>query len=492
MGRYLIMLNTYQNNSLRKKIQKALTALAAGLFLLSILFTEPFAAPARASFFGFGIKDEVELGRQFDILVRSQLPLVDDPEVTSYVEEMLQRLLRQAPPQPFDFKVAVLRHNAVNAFAAPGGYLFIHTGLIMNMDSESEVAAVLAHEVAHATQRHVASRIEKMKKISIASLAVGLAGAVLGSGDGKGAIVAGAMAAGQSAMLSYSRGDEEEADQIGIKYLTQAGYSPRGMIGAFNKLRRKQWFTGIDIPTYLSTHPALTDRITELEARIANLPPAVRDRKDKDSRFLRIQALIISRYADSEIALARFDNVLTSPHPKEQVCLAAMGKAIVFSRQNKVTEALGYFDKALACAPDDELIIREAGRFHYFKGDSDKAEAYLKKAVQMNPKDIMAAFFYARLQADLGNYKESEQLFREVLRYLPQDSDVHEAYARVLGGSGQMFKAYLHLAYAYLYVNDIKKCRLQLNQVKNLAKTQEEKDQVERLEESMKARAKFL
>ena len=479
-------------DTLWKKLQKALAALTVGLFLISTLLTGPFIEPARASFFGFDISDEVELGKQFDILVRSQLPLVDDPEITSYVEEMLERLLKQAPPQPFDFKVAVLRHNAVNAFAAPGGYLFIHTGLIMNMDTESEVAAVLAHEVAHATQRHVAARIEKMKKISIASMAVALAGAVLGSGSGKGAVVAGAMAAGQSAMLNYSRADEEDADQIGLKYLVQAGYSPRGMIGAFNKLRRKQWFTGIDIPTYLSTHPAITERITELEARIANLPPAIRDRKDKDSRFLRIQSLIIARYADPEIAMARFDKILTSPSPKEQVCLAAMGKGIVLSRQNNVNEALGYFNKALACAPNDELIIREAGRFHYYKGDSDKAEAYLKKAVQMNPRDIMAAFFYARLQADLGNYRESEQLFKEVLRYLPQDADVHEAYARVLGSSGQMFKAYLHLAYSYLYMNDIKRCKLQLNQVKNLAKTQEEKDLVDRLEENMKERAKFL
>lgn len=491
MGRYLIMQPPY-HDTLWKKLQKALAALTVGLFLLSTLVTGPFVKTASAGFFSFGIADEVELGKQFDILVRSQLPLVDDPEVTDYVNEMLERLLQQAPPQPFDFKVAVLRHNAVNAFAAPGGYLFIHTGLIMNMDNESQVAAVLAHEVAHATQRHVAARIEKMKKISIASMAVALAGAVLGSGSGKGAVVAGAMAAGQSAMLNYSRADEEDADQIGLKYLVNAGYSPRGMIGAFNKLRRKQWFTGIDMPTYLSTHPAITERITELEARIANLPPAVRDRKDEGSRFLRIQALITARYADPEIALALFDKILTTPHPKEQVCLAAMGKGIVLSRRNNVSEALDYFNKALACDPNDELIIREAGRFHYYKGDSDKAQAYLKKAVQMNPRDIMATFFYARLQADLGNYGESEQLFKEVLRYLPQDADVHEAYARVLGSSGQMFKAHLHLAYSYLYSNELKRCKLQLAQVKNLATTQMEKDQADRLEESMNERAKFL
>lgn len=144
----------------------------AGVLLTAVLLGQVWVYPAQAflGFGGFGIKDEKELGRKFEVLVRSQLPLVEDPEVSLYVKSIVDRLAKSIPPQPFDFTSGVILHNSMNAFAVPGGHVFVFTGLMMNLDKESELAGVLAHEMAHVTQRHVASRIERGRYLTIGTL----------------------------------------------------------------------------------------------------------------------------------------------------------------------------------------------------------------------------------------------------------------------------------------------------------------------------------
>lgn len=122
------------------------------------------AIPVQAALFGsFGVKDEKELGRKFDVLVRSRMPLVEDPEIKGYIQSIVDRLSKTFPPQPFPFTANVLLHNSMNAFAVPGGSVFVHTGLIMQLDHESELAGVLGHELAHVTQRHIATRMERRR-----------------------------------------------------------------------------------------------------------------------------------------------------------------------------------------------------------------------------------------------------------------------------------------------------------------------------------------
>ena len=393
------------------------------------------AIPAQAALFGsFGVKDEKELGRKFDVLVRSRMPLVEDPEIKGYIQSIVDRLSKTFPPQPFPFTANVLLHNSMNAFAVPGGSVFVHTGLIMQLDHESELAGVLGHELAHVTQRHIATRMERAQAVTIGSLVGALAAALLGGGQGSGAIFAGSVAAGQAAMLNYSRMDETEADQIGLQYLTSAGYRPQGLQGAFEKIRRKQWASGIDIPEYLSTHP------------------------DAAARFFAKQL-----------------------EGKKPDCLAYMGQGILAERRNQIKEADAAFSKALACAPSDALVVREAGRFYYNKGDA-RAGRTLLRALELDPNDIMAQFFYARLLDGSGDKASAHKYYQQVLRRLPQDAEVHYYYGRSLGEAGKVFDAYLHLAYSALYQNDKRKTESWLKQARPLARTPVEQDQLKRFE----------
>ena len=259
-------------------------------FCLSLLYP----VQARAFFFGgVTLKDENEMGRKFDVAVRSNLPMVEDPEISQYVNNLVAHIVSSIPPQPFRFKPGVILHPSINAFAVPGGYIYVFTGLLMNFNSEEEVAGVLCHELAHVTQRHVASRLERAQMISIGSLLLAVAGIAVGGG---GAAAAGALGAGQAAMLDYSRADETEADQIGMQFLIKAGYPPIGMVNGFKVLRQKSWMMGVSVPAYLSTHPDIGDRINGIQARILNMPKAITARKTDNRRFKRMQILLWGRY----------------------------------------------------------------------------------------------------------------------------------------------------------------------------------------------------
>lgn len=427
---------------------------------------------------GVTLKDEKEMGRRFDTMIRSSMPIIEDPEVRNYVRSLLQRLTKSMPHQPFEFQSSVVLNNALNAFAVPGGYVFVFSGMIMNLDNEAELAGVLAHELAHVTQRHVAGRMERAQYLTIGSLMLAIAGIALGGGAA-GPLAVTAAGAGQSAMLNYSRLDESEADNIGLQYLRAAGYPPDGMVGGFKKLRKKSWLSGITVPTYISTHPAIGDRVNSISARIAAMPKEERERKFDNSRFRRVQTLLWARYGDAQSALQRFSG---------KDSLSRMGRGIVLARQNRVNEASMAFDEALKAAPDDPLVMREAGIFHFRKGDMRRAEPLLRAAMNRDRNDYMASFFYGRMLDETGRQKDAPAYYNEVLRHVPQDSEVHEAMARSYGNSGNELMANIHMAYGAIYANNRKQSERWMKQARALAEKKRDMTAFNRLEKAYKER----
>lgn len=445
-------------------------ASCACIFFFSISLLFPYAA--RAFFLGgVSLKDEKEMGHKFNLMLRSRMQVVEDPEVSSYVSEILKRLVKAIPPQPFEFRSTVVLHNSLNAFAVPGGYVFVFTGMLMNLNGEDELAGVLSHELAHVTQRHVAARLEKAQYLTIGSLLVAIAGVALG-GPAGGAAAVGAAGASQSAMLSYSRMDENEADNIGLQYLVAAGYPPRGMIGGFKVLRQKSWMSGISIPTYLSTHPAIGDRLNNLSSRIVGLGEKKLNLRVDNRRFTRVKTLLWARYGDEQAALQKFSG---------NDGLSLMGRGMVLARQNKIPEASAAFDRALKTSPEDPLIMREAGAFHYRKGNKERAAQLLRQAMSKDQKDYMASFFYARLLDETGKQNLSPQYYRQVLLHIPQDPDVHEAFARSLGKSGNQYEAYIHLTYSAIFSNNKKASEKYFKRVQSLSEKINDKSKFKKL-----------
>ncbi|MBU1001030.1 MAG: M48 family metalloprotease [Proteobacteria bacterium] len=462
--------------------------------LILALVLGQLAAPLRASaglFGDFSLEDEKKLGKKYYTLIKATYPIVEDPEIVGYVKDVVERVAQTLPPQPFPVITTVVRSNSINAFATPGGYVYVFTGLLTEFDQESQLAGVIAHELAHVTQRHVAKRIAQQQITSLGMLAGVLAGMLIGQGGGDSsqaasqALIIGSMAGAQSSMLNYSRIDEREADQVGMNYLVEAGYPPTGMMEGFKKIRHKQYLSGSSIPAYLSTHPAVDERIGYLEERIADLPAEVRQRAESENRFPRIKTLCLARYTDIDGALSTFRTGTGS------AALDFMGMGILFSRRNQVKEAAEAFDSALRLAPNDPLVLREAGRFHYLQGDASKATSYLTKAMLLNPKDLMALFFMARLQADRGETDRAVDYYRRLLKTLPEDPELHFYLARTLGSSGNNFEGHLHLAYWGIYSLNKKKAEFHKEKTGALAETEEQKASYKTLCEVFDERDEF-
>jgi predicted Zn-dependent protease len=238
--------------------------------MLKTLLPLPFAlaATTAAAFSLVSVREEIEIGRQAQSEVRAKVPELRDGVTNEYIDSLGRQLAARArgPRYPYDFSVA--NYREINAFALPGGPVWIHRGALEAATRESQVVAVIAHEVAHIAQRHAA---EQLTKATMANGALGLLGAVLGDG-GSGAratrVAAGLFANGL--FLKFSRDDEREADRIGADIMARAGWNPRGMLEFMQILRDRQGRDPGSVAVFLSTHPSPADRIQRLQAIVGN------------------------------------------------------------------------------------------------------------------------------------------------------------------------------------------------------------------------------
>lgn len=458
------------------------------LMIAAVSWLSPYST-AYALFGEFTVKDEIELGKKFDKMLHEKVPFVTDPQITNYVTKLVKRVADTMPPQPFPITSAVINNPAMNAFAIPGGYVYIFTGLILNMKHEDELAAVIGHELAHVSLRHVARRMEKMQLVSMASMIGTLAGMMLGmSGNGGNtaamgqALAMGSMAGAQSAFLKYTQDNEREADHLGMNYLIKAGYNPEGMINSFKSMKQRQWYVSSNnIPSYLSTHPGLDSRIEYLEDRVQRMPPDYLQRRTDDAEFKKIQTLLRARMTDPKVALAHYNNI-----PKEdRNCLDSLGLGIIYSRMKRMDDASKAFEKSLADCKDDPLVLREAGRFYFKTGQMGKASPLLQEAYIRDPNDAMTLFFIARIHASRKEYKKAISTMRRVASKVPHDREVLYHLGRMLGESGNYFEAHLQLAYSALYGGDRKQAEFHLRKARGLARTTDQKKMLSKLEKKI-------
>jgi len=225
-----------------------------GLAILPlVLATAPLTAFSLIS-----VNDEIMLGRAAQQQVRKTVPPLPDPELNTYVSRVGRQLAARArgPRYPYSFSIA--NYRELNAFALPGGPIWINRGILHAAANESQLAGVLAHEIAHVAQRHAADQITKQL---IANGFLGLLGAVLGNDPGAARTAqAGARILAGGYMLKFSRDDEREADRVGLQIMQRAGWNPRGMLDFMEKLRHEQGRDPGSVEIFLSSHPAPAER----------------------------------------------------------------------------------------------------------------------------------------------------------------------------------------------------------------------------------------
>lgn len=331
--------------------------------------------------FPFSVEDERELGEKVSQDIRRRMEIIQAPPIQGYVDNLGRRIVSSADPSEFPIRFFVIKESEPNAFAIPGGTIFVTSGLIRLVESEDELAGVMGHEVAHVVRRHIAQSIEASKRMNIATLAGILAGIFVG-GSGGGAIMAGSLAMGVSQQLKYSREHESEADRLGLAYTTRAGYAPNGITSFLKKISRRPQYNAA-FPTYLATHPGVPTRISYIETLMAGLPDSTPSGTSPDAlRGIQLRLFI---FEEGPLESLDYFNSLLKTRPHDSAAL--LGRALAEKEMGRIRESIEDLKTAHALKPGDPQILKELGFAFIRFGRTNAGVRALERSLSLSEKD---------------------------------------------------------------------------------------------------------
>ncbi|HUF27980.1 MAG TPA: M48 family metallopeptidase [Gemmatimonadaceae bacterium] len=231
--------------------------------------TMALAAAATLAACAISTQQEVEMGRTYAQQINAQLPIVQDPEINRYVNVLGDSIARLADDRNLEWQFYVVNAPEVNAFAVPGGFIYVNRGLIERTDNLAQLAGVLGHEIAHVTERHSAQQMEQMQRANVGVTLACILTSICQSDAAAAAIQVG----GAAVFASFSRNDEREADREAIRNVMRAGIHPQGIPQMFAKLLEERSRSPAGVEAWFSTHPLEEDRITSTQAQIAEIQP---------------------------------------------------------------------------------------------------------------------------------------------------------------------------------------------------------------------------
>jgi predicted Zn-dependent protease len=408
-------------------------------FFLSAVFFFQAVFSAQAS---FTVEDEKKIGQEFYEKLSKHNLLVRDEKVNDYITRLGNLILSRSSNVLFTFHFSVIRSSAINAFATPGGYVYVNRGLINLCENESELAGVLAHEIAHVNSRHIAQHIEKSQKINIASLAAVLAGVFLGGGGvGTEAALGLTMATSTALSLKYSRENEEEADRLGMAYLVNAGYDGRGMM-TFLKTMKNYEFYSNSLPSYFMTHPGTDERIGYIDSLLQS-----RYRKQGALNLLgglqRNQTRLMLGDSNAEQAFKYFQNRL-SRNPEDADAL--YGLAATQAKLGQTAESFANYARALNLSPDDVDILRDLGIQYFNAGSTANALSFLRRAHSLDDRDDGTLLYLGRTYEQAGNIGMALDFYRKYLEKNPSDINILYNIAMSYGQIGNRGESHYYFA----------------------------------------------
>ncbi len=408
------------------------------------------------------IGEEREISEKLLYSVRANFRLLDDPDISQYINELGNQVLNIAGPQYFTYHFFVVRSDQFNAFAAPGGLVFFYTGLIMKMKSEDQLLSVLAHEIGHVVSRHIAQRIDKGGKISAITMGLALASLALGNPALAQGLFTGSLAAGQAVNLHYSRQDEEQADRLSFGWMRKMHRNPVAMEAMLRTMRRITRYRSGKLPQYLLTHPNPEARLNYVESLLETDPDQKKPgyyRKADNFRFLRFKYRVMSQSMDVERMRVICTNIITGSKDLEQQIMARYGLALVAREEHNYTRATELLDKVIEQYPSRDILNVDKAVLSIDSGRLDEAVTLLEQAVRRDPTDMYAVFELARVRSQQKDYTQAQRLLDKVGRVMPDYSQFYYEYARIKAGQGRSGESNFYLGKYYLYEGKIKQAK---------------------------------
>ena len=440
------------------------------------------------------IASEYNLGRLYMAQLRRTLPEYIDPVSQDYSEHLVYRLSEFSELSDRRLEIALIDEKSVNAFAAPGGIIGINAGLIFHADTEGQLASVLSHELAHLSQRHFARRMQRQKDRSLANSLMILGSiALAGATSNPNALLVGQQAITQQ-NLSFSRGDEQEADRIGFKNMVSAGFDPKSTSYMFEKLQSLSRLSGSNELEFLRSHPLTKNRIADAQSRAQGF-------ENKDYRNSLDYDLVRNRTIVhfSEVprqAVTIFQKELTDSSDEREKLEAYYGLALAYSRDNKHSQALNSMRQALEM--DSENLMLQIGllELHIEAENYFEAEALASSLLSTNPYNYPISMLYNRVLMNKGDYKLGEKILKDLTLKRPKDPQVWYWLAEVQGLDKNVIGLHLSRAeYFFLtgsYETSIKHLRMALDLTgNNFQLTESIHNKIERSHKSIEALKSF-
>ena len=414
-------------------------------------------------------EEERTFARDIERFFRANQMLVEDPLIVDYIEDMSYRLVSYSTRNQADFHFFVLREPSINAFAAPAGVIGLHSGLILLAENDAEVAGVVAHEIAHITQDHLARAIENQKNTSmptmLATLGLALAsGMAGGSSDATGAILMSGMGLATQFQINHTRQSESEADRIGIGLLARGGYDPDGMTRFFERLNFQSRSQGNGVPEYLRTHPLTVNRVAEARARAEQFDEEVRP---DDELFHFVQArLRVIMSPRPEQAMEYFNLRLKQGDRPPNAMRYGLAMAAIQLRDFELAQT--QLSTLLRLDPKNQLFRLLEADLALALGDTDRSLDILSSLYLEYAGSQLVTAQYAQAlmhEPNVDRAIEASAILRRHLHQHPNDLNMTELYAQAASRAGDAVRAAEAQAESYYIRGGIDQAIEQLERV---------------------------
>ncbi|MCE5181091.1 MAG: M48 family metalloprotease [Betaproteobacteria bacterium] len=396
---------------------------------------------------------ERRIGETIMYDIRRDRSMVDDAELTDYLNNLGYRLVASSQGNLQDFEFFVLRDNTLNAFAMPGGFIGVHTGLILAAQSESELAAVLGHEIAHVTQHHLARIIAKQEQGMVTSLAA-LAVAILSARSNPqvaNAAMATAQASSIQTQLNFTRDHEREADRLGLQTLSKAGFDPRAAASFFERMQKSTRIYENNAPEYLRTHPITSDRIADLQNRLESLPY----HQVPDSlEFQLMRAKLRAEEGTPQHAVTHFESALREKKYSNEVA-ARYGLTTTLLRAQEYARAEQELARLRKIAAPNAIIENLAIRIRAATGPQGTVIAQYQATLKNFPDHRALVYGYAEALLQNRQSGDALKLVADRLRRFPNDARLYELQAQAYAMQGKKLLSHQAQAEAYAHQGNL-------------------------------------
>lgn len=480
---------------------------SASLVALSFVLTSSITAVAQDANYsnknalpeiGVVASDAISLDKEMIVgdavmrQMRGQSPVISDPVLDEYLQDVGNRLVVHADNAKFPFEFFWVNNDAINAFAFFGGHIGVHTGLMRRAENESELASVLAHEISHVTQRHIARRMQAQQRsspLALASLIGGVLIAMANPEAGIAAMQAGSAASAQL-QIDYTRSNEQEADRIGIAMLARSGFDPNAAASFFSTMAEEYRMVSRP-PARLLTHPLTESRIADARNRAGDYP---RRYLPINKQFELAKARIKARYSfEPDYAVEYFEAAVEQNVQRSKEA-SLYGLALAYMRDDKTEKAKKIMDELIAGDSSNLFYLDAMTDIYISLGEPLKAVNLLKPHVTHNPRNQVLALNQANAYISAQNYDEAisllkdfllvkkdyqiaHQLMSEAYQKSKRFSQMHQSKAEVYALYGAYNRAVDELQYAYNFAGDDHLIKQRIR-----ARIKQFRDQEERLE----------